>query len=130
MSTTRSIVIIAFVVCSVLNTKCPVSDAEMHASKVSLSRISPLRVTSGSSRRNARNARSKCYVSRATPAPRRAGHAVPIPAALSVTGGLLAPLGGLLLGRHGLLIDFRFTRRCHVANPFNFQRNLTGPAFP
>ena len=46
----------ASLVCSVLNTMCPVSDAWMAIWAVSRSRISPTRMMSGSCRRIARRA--------------------------------------------------------------------------
>ena len=51
MSRSRVIVLGASLVCSVLNTMCPVSDACTAISAVSRSRISPTRILSGSCRR-------------------------------------------------------------------------------
>src|SRR5690606_36701754 len=65
-STTRSIVIAAELVCSVPNTKWPVSAAVNARRIVSRSRISPTRMTSGSSRNAERNASLKPSVSRCT----------------------------------------------------------------
>ncbi|MOA44689.1 hypothetical protein D3C78_1670050 [compost metagenome] len=65
-STTRSMVFAADVVCSVPNTKCPVSAAVSARRMVSRSRISPTRITSGSSRSAERNAVAKLRVSRWT----------------------------------------------------------------
>ena len=50
---------IALFVCSVLNTRWPVSDASMPVDAVSSSRISPTMITSGSARRNERMAFAK-----------------------------------------------------------------------
>ena len=55
-SSNRVIVSGAELVCKVDNTKWPVKEASMPALAVSLSRISPIRITSGSARRNARKA--------------------------------------------------------------------------
>ena len=65
-STTRSMVLAADEVCNVPNTKCPVSAAVNAKRMVSRSRISPTRITSGSSRRAERSAASKLKVSRWT----------------------------------------------------------------
>ena len=51
MSNSRVTALAASLVCSVLNTRCPVSDAWMAISAVSRSRISPTMMTSGSWRR-------------------------------------------------------------------------------
>ena len=59
MSSRRVIVSGAELVCSVENTRWPVSDASMPMPAVSLSRISPTMITSGSARRNARIAAAK-----------------------------------------------------------------------
>ena len=53
-SNKRVIVSTELFVCSVLNTKWPVRDASIAISAVSLSRISPTMMTSGSARRNDR----------------------------------------------------------------------------
>src|SRR5450756_3199789 len=58
-STIRSIDCAALLVCSVANTRCPVSAAVRAAPMVSKSRISPTRITSGSSRRTLRRALAK-----------------------------------------------------------------------
>ena len=59
MSFRRVIVLGASLVCSVLNTMCPVSDACTAISAVSRSRISPTRMMSGSCRRMARRQAAK-----------------------------------------------------------------------
>ena len=51
MSISRVKALGASLVCRVLKTRCPVRDAWMAASAVSMSRISPIRITSGSCRR-------------------------------------------------------------------------------
>ena len=56
MSSRRVIVSGAEFVCSVENTRWPVSEASMPVAAVSWSRISPTMITSGSARRNARMA--------------------------------------------------------------------------
>ena len=56
MSMSRVKALGASLVCSVLNTRWPVSDAWMALSAVSMSRISPMRITSGSCRRMLRSA--------------------------------------------------------------------------
>src|SRR5213595_861265 len=53
---TRLIVCVASVVCSVENTRCPVSAAFSAVSSVSISRISPIRITSGACRSTWRKA--------------------------------------------------------------------------
>src|SRR5881397_2578540 len=53
---TRVIVWVASVVCSVENTRCPVSAAFSAVSSVSISRISPIRITSGACRSTWRKA--------------------------------------------------------------------------
>ena len=53
-STIRFTVSVAFTVCSVERTRWPVSDAAIAALTVSMSRISPMKMTSGSSRIAAR----------------------------------------------------------------------------
>ena len=53
MSSRRTIDSGALFVCSVANTRWPVSDASMPIDTVSLSRISPTMMMSGSERRNA-----------------------------------------------------------------------------
>src|SRR6058998_1457368 len=53
---TRLIVCVASVVCSVENTRCPVSAAFSTVSSVSMSRISPIRITSGACRSTWRKA--------------------------------------------------------------------------
>ena len=58
-SITRSMVFAAELVCSVPNTKCPVSAAVKAKRMVSRSRISPTKITSGSSRSAERRAGSK-----------------------------------------------------------------------
>ncbi len=58
----RSIVLAALVVCRVPNTRWPVSAAVMARRMVSRSRISPTRMTSGSSRRAERSALEKLSV--------------------------------------------------------------------
>ena len=65
-STMRSTVFAAELVCSVTNTKWPVSAAVSASLMVSRSRISPTRMTSGSSRRAERSASLKPRVSRWT----------------------------------------------------------------
>ena len=55
MSSSRVIVAIALFVCSVEKTRCPVSDASIDVVSVSVSRISPTIMTSGSWRRTARS---------------------------------------------------------------------------
>ncbi|MNG11119.1 hypothetical protein D3C84_946310 [compost metagenome] len=65
-STTRSMVLAADVVCSVPNTRWPVSAAVNARRMVSRSRISPTRITSGSSRNAERKAVAKLRVSRWT----------------------------------------------------------------
>ena len=50
-------------VCSVANTRCPVSAARIALEIVSVSRISPMRITSGSSRSTARIPSEKLSVS-------------------------------------------------------------------
>ena len=62
-SITRFTVSVASVVCSVESTRCPVSAAWSAARTVSVSRISPIRITSGSWRRAARSAARKSSVS-------------------------------------------------------------------
>ena len=59
----RSMVAAAPMVCSVLNTKCPVSAAVIAVAIVSRSRISPTRITSGSSRSADVSACEKLFVS-------------------------------------------------------------------
>ncbi len=54
---------VASVVCSVENTRCPVSAALSAVSSVSMSRISPIRITSGSCRSTWRSAAPKVRVS-------------------------------------------------------------------
>ncbi len=54
-----STVVAAPVVCRVDNTKCPVSAAVIAALIVSRSRISPTKITSGSSRKQERKALAK-----------------------------------------------------------------------
>ena len=54
MSNNRVSVSGALLVCNVLNTRCPVSDASIPVCAVSSSRISPTMITSGSARKNAR----------------------------------------------------------------------------
>ena len=51
-----STVFVALLVCSVASTRCPVSAAVSANEMVSRSRISPTRITSGSSRRAALSA--------------------------------------------------------------------------
>jgi hypothetical protein len=58
----RSTVFGAEFVWSVPKTRCPVSAAVIPSSMVSRSRISPTRITSGSSRRAARRAAAKLFV--------------------------------------------------------------------
>src|SRR6266566_4465280 len=53
---TRLIVCVASVVCNVENTRCPVSAAFSAVSSVSISRISPIRMTSGAWRNTCRSA--------------------------------------------------------------------------
>ena len=65
-STRRSIESAADCVCRVPNTRCPVSAAVRAHSMVSRSRISPTRMTSGSSRRIARRPAAKLSVWRPT----------------------------------------------------------------
>ena len=65
-SITRSIVLAAELVCSVPKTKCPVSAAVRAKRMVSRSRISPTKITSGSSRSAERSAGSKPKVWRWT----------------------------------------------------------------
>src|SRR6266478_2207263 len=60
---TRLIVCVASVVWSVENTRCPVSAAFSAVSSVSMSRISPIRITSGACRSTWRNAALKERVS-------------------------------------------------------------------
>ncbi len=55
MSTSRAIVLGQSLVCSVENTRCPVSAARTEICAVSRSRVSPTRITSGSCRRNDRS---------------------------------------------------------------------------
>ncbi len=62
-STIRSIDSAALFVCKVANTKCPVSAAVMASWMVSKSRISPTRITSGSSRSAERSAAANDLVS-------------------------------------------------------------------
>ena len=59
MSRRRVIVLGASLVCSVLKTMCPVSEACTAISAVSTSRISPTRILSGSCRRIARRHMAK-----------------------------------------------------------------------
>ncbi len=59
----RLIASAASAVCSVEKTRWPVSAAESAVATVSSSRISPMRITSGSWRRTRRSARSKDPVS-------------------------------------------------------------------
>ncbi len=59
MSSRRVLAPEASLVCNVLNTRWPVSEALIATSAVSRSRISPTRITSGSCRKNERNARAK-----------------------------------------------------------------------
>ena len=59
----RSTVLEASTVCSVDNTRCPVSEASRAVSIVSLSRISPTRITLGACRKAARKANAKLGVS-------------------------------------------------------------------
>ena len=59
----RLMVCVASVVCSVEKTKCPVSAAFMAVSSVTRSRISPIRITSGSCRSTCRSAASNERVS-------------------------------------------------------------------
>ena len=56
---TRLIVSVASIVCRVLSTRWPVSAADRAAAAVSVSRISPTRMTSGSWRRTTRMALAK-----------------------------------------------------------------------
>ena len=49
----------ASLVCSVVNTRCPVSEAWMAICAVSTSRVSPTMMRSGSCRRKARSVRAK-----------------------------------------------------------------------
>ena len=65
-STTRSMVLAAELVCSVPNTRWPVSAAVSARRMVSRSRISPTSTTSGSSRSAERSASEKPSVSRCT----------------------------------------------------------------
>ena len=65
-STMRSMVLAAELVCSVPNTKWPVSAPDSARRMVSRSRISPTRITSGSSRKAERKASLKPSVSRCT----------------------------------------------------------------
>ena len=65
-SITRLIVCVASVVCSVDITKCPVSAACSAAATVSVSRISPMKITSGSCRATERIAVRKSLVSTPT----------------------------------------------------------------
>ena len=62
----RSIVLTASFVCSVPKTRCPVSAAVSAAEIVSVSRISPIRITSGAWRRTRRSASVKERVSSPT----------------------------------------------------------------
>ena len=62
-STIRLIVSVASRVCSVDSTRCPVSAAASAVRTVSSSRISPIRITSGSCRSTRRIARAKLSVS-------------------------------------------------------------------
>ena len=62
-SITRLTVSVASCVCSVDSTRCPVSAACSAARTVSVSRISPIRITSGSCRSAARSADRKSVVS-------------------------------------------------------------------
>ena len=55
----RSMVLTALVVCRVPSTRCPVSAAVIAMEMVSASRISPTRITSGSSRIAARTPSAK-----------------------------------------------------------------------
>ena len=64
----RSMVLAAPLVCSVANTRWPVSAAVMAVEMVSRSRISPTRITSGSCRRAARRPAAKLMVSAPTSA--------------------------------------------------------------
>ena len=66
MSMMRLIVWAAEFVCNVANVRWPVSAIFSAASTVSRSRISPIRTISGSSRRAARNAFEKLFVSLCT----------------------------------------------------------------
>ena len=59
MSSSRTIDSGALFVCSVANTRWPVSEASMPVETVSLSRISPTMMMSGSQRRNAFMATAK-----------------------------------------------------------------------
>jgi hypothetical protein len=59
MSSRRVTVSGALLVCSVLSTRWPVRLASMATCAVSLSRISPTMITSGSARRKARSALAK-----------------------------------------------------------------------
>ena len=59
MSNSRVIDSGAELVCSVENTKCPVSDASTPIETVSLSRDSPTMMMSGSARKKARITRAK-----------------------------------------------------------------------
>ena len=59
MSSRRVTVSGALLVCSVERTRWPVSDASIAICAVSLSRISPSMITSGSARMNARSALAK-----------------------------------------------------------------------
>ena len=59
MSCSRVIALAASLVCSVLITKWPVSAALIAICEVSKSRISPMRISSGSWRRMWRNASAK-----------------------------------------------------------------------
>ena len=63
-STMRSMESAAELVWTVPNTRCPVSAAVRAVSMVSRSRISPTKITSGSSRRAARSPAAKLAVSR------------------------------------------------------------------
>ena len=62
----RSTVCAAVLVWSVDMTKCPVSAADTAVDIVSKSRISPTKITSGSSRKAERNAAAKLFVSEPT----------------------------------------------------------------
>ena len=62
----RLIVSVASRVCRVESTRCPVSAAESAVRTVSSSRISPIRITSGSWRSTRRMARAKLSVSMPT----------------------------------------------------------------
>ena len=66
MSARRVMTLTAELVCSVLNTRWPVSDALMATSAVSPSRISPIMTTSGSCRSTLRSALTNVTLSAAS----------------------------------------------------------------